>query len=274
MNYLLTGPEEYLKHRFVEKLKKSILNNDKNLALDFDVFRGGEKEFARISDSFNTIPFASKKRLVVIKDIDRLRLKEKKLILKYLKSPLGSTTLVLETSSNNFDSPLKEISRFTKPVRCARLKDREQDWWIKKEFAGRGKKISPAPASLMRELVGDDLFLLKNEIEKIASFLGDENEVTEHHIETVLGKAAKRSAFDLVNFILENRPDKALYLMDSLLVKEKPHQILNLLAWQFRKNRNSRALEIILETDFFIKSGKIDARHALERALVKLVGEV
>jgi len=271
MNYLLTGPEEYLKHQFVEKLKKSILNNDKSLALDFDVFRGGEKEFARISDSFNTIPFASKKRLVVIKDIDRLRLKEKKLILKYLKSPLDSTTLVLETSSNNFDSPLKEISRFTKPVRCARLKDREQDGWIKKEFADRGKKISPALAMLVRELAGDDLFLLKNEIEKIASFIGDENEITERHIETVLGKAAKKGAFDLVNFILENRPDKALYLMDSLLVKERPHQILNLLAWQFRKNRNSRALEIILEADFSIKSGKVDARHALERALVTLL---
>ncbi|UCD54762.1 MAG: DNA polymerase III subunit delta [Candidatus Omnitrophota bacterium] len=270
MNYLLTGPEEYLKHQFVEKLKKSILNNDKNLTLDFEIFRGGEKDFTRISDSFNTIPFTSNKRLVVIKDIDRLRLKEKKLILKYLKSPVDSTVLVLESSSDNFDKPLKEIAGFTKLVRCNRLKDRERDWWIKKEFAGRGKKISPALASLVRELLGDDLFLLKNEIEKIASFLGDENEVTERHIETVLGKVAKKSAFDLVNFILENRPDKALYLVDSLLVKEKPHQILNLLAWQFRKNRNSRALEIILEADFFIKSGKIDMRHALERVLVLL----
>jgi len=287
MNYLLTGLEEYLKEQFVEKLKKSILNNDKNPTPDFDLFRGGEKDFARISTFLHTIPFTSKKRLVVIKDIDRLSAKEKKIILKYLKSPLDSTILVLESSSNNPDGYLKEISKFTKPVRCARLKEREVDLWIKKEFTARGKSISPAAASLVREFVGSDLSLLKNEIEKIVSFLGDENEVIERHIETVLGKTAHKTAFDLVKFILENRRDKALSLADSLLVKEKPHQILNLLAWQFRNFMKagslpaglspeavSRAFETILEADFFIKSGKIDARHAVERVLVKLVEEV
>lgn len=283
MNYLLIGPEEYLKDQFIEKLKRSILNNDKDLALDFNVFRGGEKDFARISDSFNTIPFASKKRLVVIKDIDRLRLKEKKLILKYLKSPRNSTTLVLESSSNTLEGSLEETAKFTKLIRYNRLKEGELDSWIKKEFTTRGKKISPAPASILRELVGSDLFLLKNEIEKIVSFLGHENEVTERHIEMVSGKTARKHAFDLVKFILENRPDKALSLADSLLVKEKPHQILNLLAWQFRnfmKTKNlprglskeavSRAFETILEADFSIKSGKMDAGHALERVLVLL----
>jgi len=281
MNYLLTGEEEYLKEQFVEKIKKSILNNDKNPTLDFDVFRGGEKDLARISTFLNTIPFTSKKRLVIIKDIERMRLKEKKLILKYLKSPRNSTILVLESSSNNPDGPLKEIFKFTKPVRCARLKERELDSWIKKEFNARGKSVSTAAAGLVREFAGSDLFLLKNEIEKIASFLGDENEVTERHIETVLGKTAHKTAFDLVKFILDDRRDKALSLADSLLVKEKPHQILNLLAWQFRnfmkvKNKPaglspeavSRAFETILEADFSIKSGKIDARHALERVLV------
>lgn len=274
MNYLLTGQEEYLKHQFVEKLKKSILNNSTDLAFDFDIFRGGEKEFTKILDSFNTLPFISKKRLVAIKDIDKLSTKEKKSVLKYLKSPQDSTILVLETSSNNFDKFLEETSKFTKPIKCNRLKEKELDLWIKKEFAVHHKKISPALAGFVRELVGDDLFLLKNEIAKIISFLGDSNEVTERHLEAILRKTTHRTAFDLMGFILGKRVEEALSLVDSLLIKEKPQQILNLLAWQFRKNRNrhARALEIILEADFFIKRGKINARHALERALVSLCG--
>jgi DNA polymerase-3 subunit delta len=284
MNYLLIGPEEYLKKCFVEKLKKSILNNDKNSALNFDIFRGGEKDFKRLTDSLATRPFISKKRLVVIKDIEKLSAKEKKSILKYLKSPLDSTTLVLESPEAYFKAFPEEISKFTKLIRCNTLKEGEAGAWIKKEFAARGKKISSAAANLVREAAGKNLSLLKNEIEKIVSFIGDENEVTERHVEASLGGGAgHQHAFDLVKFILEGRADKAIRLADSLLVKEKPHQLLNLLAWQFRsftrmkrlpnglsRKRVSRAFETILEGDFSIKSGKLDARHALERVLLLL----
>lgn len=311
MNYLLIGPEEYLKSQFLEKLKKSILDKNSG-AFDFEVFHAGSSKISTISDSLNTLPFGSKNRLTVIKDIDKFSAQEKNSILKYIKSPRRSTTLVLESLSGRFsDKSMQEISRYAKLIRCTGLKEGEIGSWIKGEFSARKKRISISLADLIKELVGKDMFLLKNEIEKIVSFAGDADEITEPHVEAVLGKAPYRTAFELVDLILEKRIGRILAFMESFLSKEKPHRILNVLAWQFRsfikikdlpkglsadgisralnikrafagkvieqgkrftRSELEKNLRVILEADFFIKRGVLDPQHALERVLVRLAG--
>jgi len=312
MNYLLVGQEEYLKRQFVEKIKKSISHDRRGLP-DFEVFHAGAAKISEILESCGTLPFASEKKLIIVKNIDKFTQKEKDLILKYLKSPSRSTSLLLESSSDEFNNKfLEKISKFAQPMKCHRLKERELDLWIKKEFASRGKKISPQAACLVRELTGGDMFSLKNEIEKITAFLGNSDEVTPGRVEALCGEGPYKTAFELVDLVLEKRADAVLASVGRLpAAKEKPYRILNLLAWQFRnfikikdlprgasRERVARALgirwrfvdktlersgrftrkdleknlEIILETDFSVKSGKLGERLALEGALLRLCG--
>lgn len=310
MNYLCTGPEQYLKYQFLEKLKKSLSGKSEGRDLDFEIFTAGEKEFTRIFlDSFNTLPFISNQKLTVVKDVEKLSSRERDLILKLLKSPKDSTTLVFFASGSESDKPLREITKATKVIRCDRLKTNDINLWIKKEFDARKKRISPPVVNLVREIAGTDLFRLKNEIEKICSFLGSANVVTREHIEMLLGEPSYETAFQLVDLVLEKKIDKILSFLDGLLTRDKPNQILNLLAWQFRNfltiknlpkevslddaarrlgmNRHfagrlkekagrftqaalKKNLEIILEGDLFMKRGKMDARGSLEYALVGL----
>lgn len=311
MNYLVIGPEGYLKAEFLDKLKGSILRDNKN-QLDLDVFHGGKSEIHDVLNSFRTLPIISKQRIVVIKDINRFSPKEKNSILQYLKSPSSSTTLVLESASGEFNKFLNEVSKLTKLVRCDRLTANELDVWIKKEFTVRKKRLSPRALGLIKELAGNDLNRLENEIEKVISFAPDVAEITERHVEAVLGESYYKTAFELVELVLGKKTGDVLMSLDRLLTKEKPHQVLNLLAWQFRnfiKIKNlpkplfsvdgvsqtlhisrysarksieqskhftqadlERNFEVILKTDLSVKSGKIDARYALEHALVKLCG--
>ncbi|OGW75819.1 MAG: DNA polymerase III subunit delta [Omnitrophica bacterium RBG_13_46_9] len=307
MNYLLIGQEEYLRRQFLEKLRSSIINSG-TAQPDFEIFH--TDCLTDILNSCNTLPFISKEKLVVIKDIDRFSSKEKDSILKYLRSPRETTTLVLESPSGSFNKFLEDVSKLTKVVRCDRLKGGELGLWIRRQFAVRKKNISQCGADLIEELIGNDLLSLENEIEKILSFIGDADEVTERQIETVLGKVSYRTSFELVGFILDKKTDKLLASIDDLLVREKPHQILNLIAWQFRsfikikdlprglsaeeaadrlginsyfarklieqskrfiRSDLERNLEIILEADFAVKTGKADPRHAVEEALVRLL---
>lgn len=308
MNYLLIGPEEYLKSEFLEKLKKSALGAS-SANLNFETFAAGESSITKIFAFLKTLPFASKSRLALVKDIEKFTQKEKDSILQYLRSPAASATLVLETSSKNFNKFLQEASGLARLIKCDRPREKSLDDWIRKEFAARGKKISPRLAALIRESAAGDLTSLKNEIEKISSFAGARGEIREEHIEAVLGRASYKTAFDLVNLVLGKKTGEAFVLAEGLLAVEKPNQLLNLLAWQFRnflKMKNlpegsspaeiSRAvnvnpkflgktleaakhfsrddleknLKIILEADLFIKRGKLKPRLALESALVKL----
>jgi DNA polymerase-3 subunit delta len=310
MNYLVAGPEEYLKYRFLEGLKKSAMVGGKQSEFNFEAFRAGVSEIAKILGSCNTLPFLSEHRIVVVSDAEKFSPGERDSILKYLRSPLDTTILVFLTPLNRFNKFLLEISGFTKVIRCDRLKSGELNLWIRREFAERKKKISPRLASLTSERIGDDLFRLKNEIEKISSFAGEAAEIGERHIEMASCRPAYETAFELVDLVLAKKPDRIFPALESLLTKEKPHRVLSLLAWQFRnlmKVKNlpeglsadelsrelainryiagktkerarhltrsdlKRKLETILEGDLFIKRGTMLARDALERVLVGLV---
>lgn len=309
MNYLLAGPEEYLKERFLEKLKKSVLDKNQDQKPDFEVFRASESKISDIFDASNTLPFASKHKIIAIKDIDKFSPKEKDSILKCLKTVPAWATIVLSSSSGGSGKFAEALSKHAKLIMCERLKANDLNLWIKREFASRKKNISIPLANVIREQVGGDLFLLENEIEKIASFAGADNVITESHVEKLLGGDPYKTAFELVDLVLKKNMKDIFISIDNLLKKEKPHRILSLLAWQFRnfiKVKNiprgsslgqaSRALganeyfarkiieksrpftretleknlEIILEGDLFIKRGLMAAEEALERVLANL----
>lgn len=308
MNYLLTGPEEYLKERFIEKLKTSLLKNVEK-ALNFDVFSGEDPEIGKVLDSLNTFPFISKNRITVIKNIEKFSAKERDLIFRCTENTPPSTTIVLETRLAKPDKVSEKLSPSIKIVKCNKFKSWEIDSWIKKKFALRKKKISPYTASLMRKLAGENLFFLENEIEKIALFAGKKENINESDAEGVLGESPDRTAHELINLILTKRMDRIMTLISRLLVKEKPHRIISLLAWQFRnlikmkelpktltadgiskaigvnwrfardgmkqsrffsRRDLERNLEIMLEADLSMKSGKLDERNALKNALAEL----
>lgn len=269
MNYLVIGPEEYLKRRFLEKLKKSVLNG-KVTQFNFETFRAGSSSAAEILDSSSTLPILSERRITVVKDVDKFSAGEKESILKYLKSPAPSTVLVLLSYSSRVDKFLAEASRLTKAVWCNKLSPGELNLWIRQEFTALNKNISPQLANLVREGAGDDLFNLKNEVEKIALFAGEASHITQSHLDAALGSGAYETAFKLADLVLERKTEKIFPMLEGLLTKERPHRILSLLAWHFRKRNLTKALETILEGDLFMKRGVMAPEDALMRVLVKL----
>jgi len=308
MNYLLLGQEEYLKHRFLKKIKDEAFKKDITQA-DLDVFVAGESTIHDILNAFRTFPFLSKRRIIIIKKIEKFSQREKELVLNYLKTPSASTDLILESSSNGSTDFFRELGKYVKTIKCGKLKAAEIVSWIINELSERHKKISPYCANILKEHVGDDLLLLTNEINKLVTFVGAAGEITEQHMSAVLSINSSKTVFDLLDFILERKTDKALALLERLLVRERPHQILNLIAWQFRSlarikdldpklsvyeiarsvrlNRRSAkraseqskhftrthladSMKIIMDTDLAIKTGNIRPRYALESVLIRL----
>ena len=309
MNYLLAGPEEYLKEEFLEKLKNPPKGSNAP-GPDFEILRVGESKAAKIIDASRTLPFASKTKIIIVKNADKFSSDEKKTILKYLKVSNDSTTLVLESVLSFYRNDfLKEVAKRVKLIRCDHPDNRSADAWIKSKFVSCNKKISLELAAIIRERSGNDFMKLKNEIEKIATFVCEKNEITKKDIEAILGKSYYNTAFELVELISAKKIDLILESLDGLLTTEKPNQLLSVLAWQFRnflkiKNlskvpradeamailrigrtsaeriiKQSRCfekkdlknkLETLLEADFFIKQGKLAPVYALERAFIKL----
>jgi len=307
MNYIITGPEAYLRDRFIQKLKNSVLRG-KESQFNFESFRAGVHDIQAILNSFSTLPLYSQEKIVIVKDIEKFSSGEKASVLRYLKNPVKSTVVLL-LSPLPYNKFVADVSKHAKLIICNKLKHSELNHWISREFAELNKKISPGLANRLAERIGSDLCYLKNEIEKIAAFSGETGEITESAIELVSGKVPHESAFELVELVIRKKPRGVFAILEGLLAKESPHQMLSILAWQFRnfirvkelppnlpvdtisrklglgyniaKKTKDRAqgismrdlrknLEILLEGDLFIKRGTLTPRDALERVLVRL----
>jgi DNA polymerase-3 subunit delta len=308
MNYLLTGPEEYLKSQFLARLKKSVLG-ERPGRLDLEVYSAGETQFYGILDSLKTIPFFSGNKIAVIRSVEKFSSKERAALIAYLERPNRTTTLVLESAAENASPFLGQLSGLTKQIPCNRPGEREMAAWIQRECARRKKKISQPCAELFAELAGNDLSLVSNEIDKVAAYAGETQQITERHLESVLGRSAQKTAFEIVRLVIDKKCDALLVSLEDILTREKPHGIVTILAWQFRmllsvkdlpkgfsvehvartlgksahfvrrvaqQSRHfttaelGKKLGLILEADLSIKTGRLEARYALESVLVKL----
>ena len=85
------------------------------------------------------------------------------------------------------------------------------------------------------ERVGDDMFQIKNETDKLISYVGERPEITREDIEAITSGEVQNKIFDLVAAIAEGNKRQALaYYDDLILLKEPPMRILFLIVRQYR----------------------------------------
>ncbi|MBU1061568.1 MAG: DNA polymerase III subunit delta [Candidatus Omnitrophica bacterium] len=235
--YLFLGEEDFLKEEAVIKLKSNFLSSQ-TIELNYSVFYAKEKDFdlAQMLDSLNTLPFLSKKRLVVLKDADSLPAHAKESILSYLRSPKESSIFIIETRSPGIKGEfLLAISRLAHLVYYRKLTDPGLNAWLTKKSASSGKKISVEALRAIKENLPNNLRILSSGMDNILLYTGRRNLITKGDVEKVMGVSPSHTAFDLINSIEERNARRALHIF-SFLKKDKKREteLLGLLAWNAR----------------------------------------
>jgi DNA polymerase-3 subunit delta len=101
-----------------------------------------------------------------------------------------------------------------------------------------GKRIEPAAADRLMELVGFDLRTVAANLEKLVDFTGDRRTIGEDDVRQVLRRTKKDPIFEFTNALTERDLDGALFYLDALLVGgvlAHPLQLLGAAANQLRK---------------------------------------
>lgn len=88
----------------------------------------------------------------------------------------------------------------------------------------------------------------------------------------------KINAFDLAEAIVSRNTTRALSILNKLLNnREKPHNILGALLWQWDKAKDKLSLEqfkqglkLLLDADLRIKTGRLNEELALELVVIRL----
>jgi DNA polymerase III subunit delta len=142
--------------------------------------------------------FGSGARLVVFENVEVWKAPDAKAIAEYLKSPAPGTTLALVGGELKKDSPLGKAVATSGDVLVWDVQARAVHKWIADQFAVHGGTAEPAACRRLSELVGDDLYELAGEVEKLATWArGDE--VTDADVDLLVAPRAESPPWNLTD---------------------------------------------------------------------------
>ncbi len=125
------------------------------------------------------------RRLVVVSDIDGRPNSDGQLrggwktgdvdeVVAYLKSPAPDTVLALVGTAVKKDAPVAKAAGKLGDLLLFEVAKRGLQQWVAERFRAQGVRAEPDACTALVHLVGDDLHALAGEIEKIATWAGDE----------------------------------------------------------------------------------------------------
>ena len=215
--YLFHGDDDYLKE---EKVRALIARaTDPGMReFNLEIRRGGETDSAALSLTLDALPIMAERRVVVIRDVDALKIDARNVLGKYLKSPATDTILLLVTNAGaKIDAELMEQ---TTAIEFRPLNEDELQKWIAHKAGELGAVISSSAAVLLAGATGNDLALLAGEIDKLRSFVNGA-EIDETAVNAIVGAVPGETLADLLDHVATRDTAGAIALLEFVLLQPK-----------------------------------------------------
>lgn len=226
--YLLTGSEGYLKKQYKEKLAKALV--DVEDTMNYYYVEGHNPNLSNIYETGETLPFFSEHRVLVLENTGLLKKSAEGVSEHFEKFPDSTIVIMVEEEVDGRNGLYKWFKKNGYVTELTMPSDKMLVSWIKKLCADEEKTIEDTAVFHMIEHMGTEMFLLKNELEKLFSYCADKNYITIEDINEVCLDEAEDKMFDMLDAIGSRNQKKALKLYRDLLELRKPAmQILSLL---------------------------------------------
>lgn len=251
--YFFYGEETYFAERFVRDLQALLIPPD---AGDFrlDLFYLDETNWADILDAARSMPFLfSPWRIIIVKvperkpDSDKggekeakpVSAMEEKLLKAYFASPSSRTLMVVilpgkirkdHSLVRVFSSLPGVVVRELRPLRADQVRS-----WMEEKARSVGKALTKDAARRLLEIVGCDLRLMDNEIEKLAVYVDDRKTIDADDVNQATAWVKDFDSYELNNALEKADLRECLIVLDNLFKAGiRPEQILYRLVGFFR----------------------------------------
>jgi DNA polymerase-3 subunit delta len=221
--YHFTGEEDFLKEEAWKKLV-SILVPPELKSFNLDLLYGAETSTDQIINTVSTLPVNAKKRVVVVFDLHKLSPFSKDALLLFLpKLPDSVCLIFLSPKINTQTKFYKSLERFATTVEFNKLWENKVMDWISNRVKEQGKKIDKDAVRMLQDSVGTDLAEVASEIEKLLTYVGNKETISESDVQTVVGISRTHTVFQLIDSIGEKNCGNSLLILNTLILSgEKP----------------------------------------------------
>ncbi|MFQ5950401.1 MAG: DNA polymerase III subunit delta [Nitrospiria bacterium] len=236
--YLLSGEEPFL----IQGLLRLFLEKGLDPAaadFNYDAFRGEEVNPDEVVLIAQTFPVSSPRRLIIIHDADRIK-DDKGRLLTSLEHPSETTILLFVAAKPDMRKRLfSTLKKGGRVITCSRLRDKDLPQWIAQEGRRKGLQLSKEALWYLKERLGNDLFSIRQEIDKISLYMAGDidagKEISGKAVLEIIGGGRSHSIFELIRAVGEKDLQGSIHLLTSLLAEgEPPLLILAMLTRQWR----------------------------------------
>jgi len=168
-------------------------------------------------------------RLIVVTDVDGVKAErgrrggwkaaDVEAISPYLDSPAPATVLALVAEELKASSALWKACAKAGRVLAYDVPKKELQGWVADQFRDRGARAEPDAVAALIQLVGEDLRTLKVEVDKIATWAGDEP-IGEREVEALVPANADVPIYELTEAWSVRDSARALAVSETLFERE------------------------------------------------------
>jgi DNA polymerase-3 subunit delta len=216
--YYIFGEDDFQKEDAVKQLQLAALDpgtRDFNL----ETRRGSELDGETLSVLLSTPPMMAERRVMVIRDVGAMKKESRKALDAYLAKPASDLLLLLTTpAGGKIDDALSEACV---PVKFDELSgDRLPKWISHTAATAYGIEISPEAVELLQSSVGNDLYQLSTELDKLASYTGG-NAIDQAAVSAIVGVIPGETITDFLDALGVRDLSKSLPLVPLILSQPK-----------------------------------------------------
>jgi DNA polymerase-3 subunit delta len=250
--YILVGQDDFSLQRSLEEIKRET-GDQALLEANTTTLDGQQVTLDQLRTTCETLPFLAGKRLVIVRGLNNHKSPS-----DYIVNNIpDSTILVLVDSKVSSNNPLfKELSAKAELRSFPLLRDAELRQWVQERVTEEGGSISLRAVDLITKLVGSNLWIMSNEIDKLVLFTSGRR-IEEEDVNIVVSYSQEANVFAMVDAILEFKVRLAEQLLQQLLQRgAAPAYLLVML---------SRQVQMVVRTKELSnqREPKAEIRHKL-----------
>ncbi|GAB4319807.1 MAG: DNA polymerase III subunit delta [Candidatus Zixiibacteriota bacterium] len=227
--YVIVAENPYVLWDAVDDWKR-VMQREGRSAID--IFHAPRVDFDQLLDTGATIPMFGEQRLVLIHDINKIPTLQQERLTKILAT-FGDTTRVLmtATSLDKRTKFAKFLMSWAEVEEFPRIFPDRLPGWAQRIAGDLGCRLSPQAATLLADTYGDDLFAVRQTIERTALFVHEKRRIELADIELGLSGDGQHTVFLLLDTVAEPNLARSLHVVRSLFSSgEQPVVWLSALA--------------------------------------------
>jgi len=304
MIFFFYGENSYAVRQQIKLISKKY-EQKTGTSYSLEVFDMTERSLSDLLNSISVQPLFASSRLLIVKELASNKVAKEQI--DQIISSIPDTTIVViwQREVDRRSSFFKVLAKLKNAQEFKLLERPKLLQWVKKVVAEYSFDIESSAAIKLVELIGPDQWQLEQEIIKLGSY---SPQITSANIDMLVTGSVEQTIFRLIDMISDRDTKRAIDTYHELIVQgSSDQQILAMINWQLRNlvlakesggdyDRMSRdfgispfvlrraaqtarsmsfdqlkeSYEQLVETDYSIKSGKLNSKSALEELIYKL----